>query len=178
MSEKKIFLRRTHLGSQILSILEYFSSSNTFPFQILFLFGILFHFQTLFIIIKKYFNTFSIFFHHFFSSKSLFFSFFILFSVISTKLTHLYYLLHISLPFCVDTKLCYTLFFSSLDFTCFIAFLSFMFGSPNCCEQYGDTNVACFSGFVQVYMILHKSYDNIPEKHNLHSIQRIDAHRL
>ena len=99
-----------------------FRVSNTFHF------GILFHFQTLFIIIKKYFNTFSIFFHHFFSSKSLFFSFFILFSVISTKLTHLYYLLHISLPFCVDTKLCYTLFFSSLDFTCFIAFLSFMFG--------------------------------------------------
>ena len=80
MSEKKIFLRRTHLGSQIL-----------------FHFGILFHFQTLFIIIKKYFNTFSIFFHHFFSSKSLFFSFFILFSVISTKLTHLHYVLHISL---------------------------------------------------------------------------------
>ena len=53
-----------------------------------------------------------------------------------------------------------------------------MFGSPNCCEQYGDTNIACFSGFVQVYMILHKSYDNIPEKHNRHTIQRIDAHLL
>ena len=113
MSEKKIFLRRTHLGSQILFIFNLF--------------------------------------HHFFSSKSLFISFFYLFSVISTKLTHLYY---------------------------FIAFLSFMFGSPNCCQQYGDTNVACFSVFVQVYMILHKSYDNIPEKYNRDSNQRIDSHRL
>ena len=144
MSEKKIFLRRTHLGSQIL-----------FHFGILFLItkSIFIHFRSFFIIFSLQ-NRF----------LSLFISFFILFSVISTKLTHFNYLLHISLPFCVDTKLYYTLFFHLWILLVWLHFFRSCLVS-NCLWPFvpriaihiwfGDTNVSCFSGFVQACMIVH-----------------------